>query len=69
VLDDVKNQMWNKLLTRFVLPWGSEELVKEYIMKKCVTAGLGNPEHPGCVRGTSSKEGWKEGFGPQWEGL
>jgi hypothetical protein len=32
-------------------------------------AGLGNPEHPGRVRGISSKEGWKEGFGPQWEGL
>jgi hypothetical protein len=28
-------------------------------------AGLGNPEHPGRVRGISSKEGWKEGFGPQ----
>jgi hypothetical protein len=34
-----------------------------------LTAGLGNPEHPGRVRGISSKEGWKEGFGPQWEGL
>jgi hypothetical protein len=32
-------------------------------------AGLGNPEHLGRVRGISSKEGWKEGFGPQWEGL
>jgi hypothetical protein len=32
-------------------------------------AGHGNPEHPGRVRGISSKEGWKEGFGPQWEGL
>jgi hypothetical protein len=32
-------------------------------------AGLGNPEHPGRVRGISSKEGWKEGFRPQWEGL
>ena len=31
---DVKNQIWNKLLTRFVLPWGSEELVKEYMMKQ-----------------------------------
>ena len=28
VSDDVKNQMWNKLITRFVLPRGSEELVK-----------------------------------------
>jgi hypothetical protein len=34
-----------------------------------LTAGLGNPEHPGRVRGISSKEGWKEGFGPQWECL
>jgi hypothetical protein len=30
-----------------------------------LTSGLGNPEHPGRVRGISSKEGWKEGFGPQ----
>jgi hypothetical protein len=29
-----------------------------------LTAGLGNPEHPGRVRGISSKEGWKEEFGP-----
>jgi hypothetical protein len=34
-----------------------------------LTTGLGNPEHPGRVRGISSKEGWKEGFGPQWKGL
>jgi hypothetical protein len=34
VSDDVKNQIWNKLLTRFVLPWGSEELMKEYTMKQ-----------------------------------
>jgi hypothetical protein len=33
------------------------------------TAGLGNPEHPGHVRGISSKQGWKEGFGPQWEDM
>jgi hypothetical protein len=33
-----------------------------------LTAGLGNPEHPGRIRGISSKEGWKEGFGPEWEG-
>jgi hypothetical protein len=32
-----------------------------------LTAGLDNPKHPGRVRGISSKEGWKEGFGPQWE--
>jgi hypothetical protein len=29
-----------------------------------LTAGLGNPEHLGRVRGISSKEGWKEGFRP-----
>jgi hypothetical protein len=34
VSDDVKNQMWNKLITRFVLPRGSEELVKKYTMKQ-----------------------------------
>jgi hypothetical protein len=34
VLDDVKNQMWNKLLTWFVLPQGSEELAKEYTTKQ-----------------------------------
>jgi hypothetical protein len=34
-----------------------------------LTASLDNPEHPGHVRGISSKEGWKEGFVPQWEGL
>jgi hypothetical protein len=34
-----------------------------------LTAGLGNHEHPGCARGISSKDGWKEGFGPQREGL
>jgi hypothetical protein len=34
-----------------------------------LTAGLGNPEHLGHVRGISSKEGWKEGFEPLWEGL
>lgn len=37
--------------------------------KDILTAGLGNPEHPGHVRGISSKEGWKEGLGPQWEGI
>jgi hypothetical protein len=31
---DVKNQIWNKLLTRFVLPQSLEELVKEYTMKQ-----------------------------------
>jgi hypothetical protein len=34
VSDDIKNQIWNKLLTRFVLPQGSEELMKEYTMKQ-----------------------------------
>jgi hypothetical protein len=33
-----------------------------------LTAVLGNHEHPGRVRGISSKKGWKEGFGPEWEG-
>ena len=33
---DFKNQIWNKLLTRFVLPRGSEELMKEYTMKQLV---------------------------------
>jgi hypothetical protein len=32
-------------------------------------ASLANPEHPSRVRGISSNEGWKEGFGPHWEGL
>jgi len=27
-----------------------------------------NPEHPSRVRGISSKEGWKDGFGPEWKG-
>jgi hypothetical protein len=31
---NVKNQIWNKLLMRFVLPQGPEELVKEYTMKQ-----------------------------------
>jgi len=31
-----------------------------------LSVGLGNPKHPGRVRGISSKEGWKDGFGPQW---
>jgi hypothetical protein len=39
------------------------------IERDILTAGLGNPEHPGRVQGISNKEGWKEGFGPQWEGL
>jgi hypothetical protein len=37
--------------------------------KDVLTVALGNPEHPGRVRGISSKEGWKEGFGPEWEGM
>ena len=32
-----------------------------------LSVGLGNPEHPGHVRGISSKEGWKDGFDPQWK--
>jgi len=31
-----------------------------------LSVGLGNPEHPGRVRGISSKEGWKDVFGHQW---
>ena len=27
-----------------------------------VSVGLGNPEHPGRVRGVSSRLGWKKGF-------
>jgi len=30
--DEIR-RMWNKLLTRFVLPQGSEDLVKEYTLK------------------------------------
>ena len=32
-----------------------------------LSVGLGNPEHPGRVRGISSKEGWKDRLGPQWK--
>jgi len=32
-----------------------------------LSVGLGNLEHPGCVRGISSKDGWNDGFGPQWK--
>jgi hypothetical protein len=42
---------------------------KQQMERDILTAGLGNPEHPDRVRGISSKEGWKEGFRPQWEGL
>jgi len=37
--------------------------------KDVLTVALGNLEHPGHVRGISSKEGWKEGFEPEWEGM
>jgi len=37
--------------------------------KDVLTVALGNPEYPGHVRGISSKEGWKEGFRPKWEGM
>jgi len=43
--------------------------VKPQREKDVLTITLGNPEHPGRVRGISSKEGWKEGFGPEWEGM
>jgi hypothetical protein len=45
-----------------------EGLFKPQRERYILTAGLGNLEHPGRVRGISSKEGWKEGFGPEWEG-
>jgi len=32
-------------------------------------ASLGNPEHPGRVRGISSKDGWTEGFSEEWVGM
>jgi hypothetical protein len=41
-----------------------EGLFKPQRERDILTAGLGNPEHPGRVRGISSKEG----FGPEWEG-
>jgi hypothetical protein len=47
----------------------SQGIFKPQRERDILTVGLGNPEHPGCVRGILSKEGWKEGFGPQWEGL
>ena len=37
--------------------------------KDVLTVALGNPEHPSHVRGISSKEGWKEGFRPEWEAM
>ena len=37
--------------------------------KDVLNVALGNPKHPGRVRGISSKEGWKEEFGPEWEGM
>jgi hypothetical protein len=43
-------------------------LLKPRRERDILTTDLGNPEHPGCVRGISSKEGWKEGFGLEWEG-
>jgi hypothetical protein len=35
VLADVRNQIYDKLLMRFVLSWGSEELVMGFTMKQC----------------------------------
>jgi hypothetical protein len=40
-----------------------EGLFKPRRERDILTAGLGNPEHPGRVRGISSKEG----FRPEWE--
>jgi len=34
-----------------------------------LTHALGNPEHPGRVRGFSSRISWKEGFGDEWKGM
>jgi hypothetical protein len=45
-----------------------EGLFKPQRERDILTAGLGNPEHPSRVRGISSKERWKEGFRPEWEG-
>jgi hypothetical protein len=45
-----------------------ERLFKTRRERDILAAGLGNLEHPGRVRGISSKEGWKEGFRPEWEG-
>jgi hypothetical protein len=41
-----------------------EGLFKPRRERDILTASLGNPKHPGCVRGISLKEGWKEGFRP-----
>jgi hypothetical protein len=30
---------------------------------------VGNPEHPGRVRGVSSKISWKDGFSEEWKGV
>ena len=30
---------------------------------------VGNPEHPGRVRGVSSKISWKDRFGEEWKGV
>jgi hypothetical protein len=51
--------------------WWQLSSTKDYLSHKerdILTAGLGNPEHPGRVRGISSKEGWKEEFRPEWKG-
>jgi hypothetical protein len=45
-----------------------KRLFKPRRERNILTAGLGNSEHSGRVRGISSKEGWKEGFRPEWEG-
>jgi hypothetical protein len=45
-----------------------EGLFKPRRERDILTVALGNPEHPSRVQGISSKEGWKEGFGPEWEG-
>jgi len=39
-----------------------EESFKPSRERDTVSVGLGNPEHPGRVRGVSSRLGWKKGF-------
>jgi hypothetical protein len=39
-----------------------EGLFKPSRERDALSVGLGNPEHPGRVRGMSSRLGWKEGF-------
>jgi hypothetical protein len=61
----------SKKLRKTYMQW-QRRRAKDHLSHKgrdILTAGLGNPEHLGRVQGISSKEGWKKGFRPQWEGL